>query len=152
MRLEPFSRLALQLQRGELDVPDRLFRDVGNSWKSAAYDNFQDVRELIPEFFYLPDFLINSNSFDFGVTQGGAVVDDVRLPKWAKGDPNHFVRFNQLALESEYVTINLHKWIDLVFGYKQRGPEAKASLHIFVHLTYDGQVDLDAIEDPIERE
>lgn len=39
-----------------------------------------------------------------------------------------------------------------MFGYKQRGPEAKASLHIFVHLTYDGQVDLDAIEDPIERE
>ena len=39
-----------------------------------------------------------------------------------------------------------------MFGYKQRGPEARASLNIFVHLTYDGHVDLDAIEDPIERE
>ena len=97
MRLEPFSRLALQLQGGKFDVPDRLFRDIGNSWKSAAYDNFQDVRELIPEFFYLPDFLINSNSFDFGVTQAGTIVDDVRLPKWAKGDPKRFVRLHRMV-------------------------------------------------------
>ena len=26
----------------------------------------EDVRELIPEFFYLPDFLKNKSKFDFG--------------------------------------------------------------------------------------
>ena len=25
-----------------------------------------DVKELIPEFFYLPEFLLNSNNFDLG--------------------------------------------------------------------------------------
>ena len=25
-----------------------------------------DVKELIPEFFYLPDFLLNTNKFDLG--------------------------------------------------------------------------------------
>lgn len=25
-----------------------------------------DVKELIPEFFYLPEFLVNSNNFDLG--------------------------------------------------------------------------------------
>jgi len=95
MRLEPFSRLALQLQGGKFDVADRLFRDVGSSWRSAAMENPQDVRELIPEFFYLPDFLINNNSWDFGCTQGGIVVNDVFLPKWSKGDPKRFIRIHR---------------------------------------------------------
>ena len=34
----------------------------------------QDVRELIPEFFCLPDFLMNKNNFDFGITQKGEEV------------------------------------------------------------------------------
>ena len=44
-----------------------------------------DVRELIPEFFYLPDFLENQNRFDMGYKQNGEPLDDVLLPPWAKG-------------------------------------------------------------------
>lgn len=46
-----------------------------------------DVKELIPEFYCLPDFLLNSNHWDLGETQKGLMVDDVILPPWAKGDP-----------------------------------------------------------------
>jgi hypothetical protein len=39
-------------------------------------------------------------------------------------------------------------WIDLIFGYKQRGEEAVAAHNVFYYLTYEGAVDLDSIEDP----
>jgi hypothetical protein len=95
IRLEPFSRLALTLQGGKFDLADRLFQSVAASWRSASRDNLQDVRELIPEFFYLPDFLLNKNSFDYGVTQHGKVVNHVTLPPWSKGDPRRFVRIQR---------------------------------------------------------
>lgn len=152
MRLEPFSRLALSLQGGRFDVADRLFHNVGSSWKSASQENLQDVRELIPEFFYLPDFLTNTNGFDFGITQKGKHVHDVTLPKWAKGDPARFVRMNRQALESDYVSKHLHLWADLIFGFKQRGGEAVSALNTFVHVTYEGEVDLESMTDPVQRE
>ncbi|GMH79688.1 hypothetical protein TrST_g7911 [Triparma strigata] len=152
MRLEPYSRLALALQGGRFDKADRLFRSVSSSWRSASEENLQDVRELIPEFFYLPEFLSNSNYFDFGNTQAGVPVHDVELPPWAKGDPQKFVMINRMALESEHVSKNLHKWIDLIFGYKQRGREAVAAQNTYVHLSYEGNVDVDSITDPLERE
>ena len=44
-----------------------MFHSVKESWLSASKHNMADVRELIPEFFYLPEFLTNSNNFDLGV-------------------------------------------------------------------------------------
>jgi len=143
LRLEPFSRLAITLQGGHFDLPDRLFKSISGSWSSASRDNMQDVRELIPEFFFLPEFLVNSNLFDFGNTQKGEVVDDVLLPPWAKGDPKRFIRIHRQALESNHVSRNLHHWIDLVFGYKQRGREAVNAQNVFFHITYEGAVDID---------
>jgi len=152
VRLEPFSRLAITLQGGKFDLADRVFKSIAGSWSSASKEHIQDVRELIPEFFYLPEFLVNSNMFDFGKTQRGDVVDEVQLPPWAKNDPHRFIRMNRQALESEYVSKNLHHWIDLVFGYKQRGREAVKALNQFVHITYEGAVDIDSIENPVLRE
>lgn len=48
-------------------------------------------------------------------------VGDVVLPPWAKGSVREFIRKHREALECDYVSENLHHWIDLIFGYKQRG-------------------------------
>ncbi|XP_060570848.1 protein FAN-like [Ruditapes philippinarum] len=55
------------------------------------------------------------------------------------------------ALECDHVSRHLHEWIDLIFGYKQRGEEAEKADNVFYYLTYEGSVDLDSIKDPNER-
>ena len=52
-------------------------------------------------------------------------------------------------MESEYVSQNLHHWVDLIFGYKQKGKAAIDANNVFFHLTYEGAVDLSTITDPV---
>jgi hypothetical protein len=49
------------------------------------------------------------------------------------------------ALEAPYVSAYLHKWVDLIFGYKQTGPAAVEADNVFYHLTYEGAVDIDKV-------
>ncbi len=53
-------------QGGHFDLADRMFHSVKDAWTSASRHNMADVKELVPEFFYLPEFLLNSNNFDLG--------------------------------------------------------------------------------------
>ncbi|KAF5183051.1 Beach domain-containing protein b [Thalictrum thalictroides] len=150
LRLEPFTSLHRNLQGGKFDHADRLFQSIEGTYRNCL-SNTSDVKELIPEFFYMPDFLANSNSYHLGVKQDGDPLGDVCLPPWAKGSAEEFIHTNREALESEYVSSNLHHWIDLVFGYKQRGKSAVEAANIFYYLTYEGAVDLDTMEDELQR-
>ena len=149
LRVEPFTSHNIKLQGGQFDLPDRLFHSLPVAWENCMSSN-SDVKELIPEFFYMPEFLRNNNQLILGVKQNKEVVNDAILPPWAKS-PEDFVRINREALESEFVSQHLHEWIDLIFGYKQIGPEAEKAVNLFYYLTYEGSVDLDAIEDPLQR-
>ncbi|XP_066543971.1 neurobeachin-like protein 1 isoform X1 [Amia ocellicauda] len=150
IRVEPFTSLHIQLQSGRFDCADRQFHSIPATWQ-ALIDNPNDVKELIPEFFYFPEFLENQNNFDLGRLQiSKEQVNDVLLPKWAK-TPEDFIYKHRKALESEYVSAHIHEWIDLIFGYKQRGPAAVEALNVFYYCTYEGAVDLDAIADEKER-
>lgn len=152
IRLQPFVKSYLLLQGGTFDHADRLFYSIRKTWESASRGNMTDVRELTPEFFYLPEFLVNSNKYDFGLLQDmTTAIDSVELPPWAKGDPKIFIEKHREALESPYVSENLHHWIDLVFGSKQKGEAAIEAVNVFHHLSYKGAKDLDAIDDPMER-
>ncbi|XP_058460935.1 WD repeat and FYVE domain-containing protein 3 isoform X2 [Malaya genurostris] len=151
VRLEPFTQHFLRLQGGHFDLADRMFHSIEEAWYSASKHNMADVKELIPEFFYLPEFLINSNNFDFGMKQNSERLNHVVLPPWSKGDPREFIRVHREALECDYVSQHLHLWIDLIFGYKQRGQAAIDASNVFHHLFYEGNVDIYSIDDPLKK-
>ena len=149
VRLQPFTDLAVRLQSGKFDHPDRLFFSVGQEW-SNCQSSTSDVRELIPQLFYCPvrrctaprhtdnrtqEMLQNINGYQFGQTHtgieasfsstalcaDGSQVNDVELPAWAR-TVDEFVQIHSQALESDIVSRTLHKWIDLIFGYRQACP------------------------------
>ncbi|KAM9050522.1 protein FAN isoform 4-T4 [Megaptera novaeangliae] len=140
----------LCLQNGRFDNADRMFNSIAETWKNCL-DGATDFKELIPEF-YGDDvsFLVNSLKLDLGKRQGGQMVDDVELPPWAQS-PEDFLQKSRDALESDYVSEHLHEWIDLVFGYKQKGRDAVGAHNVFHPLTYEGGVDLNSTEDPDEK-
>ncbi|XP_044063308.1 neurobeachin-like protein 2 isoform X3 [Siniperca chuatsi] len=150
IRMEPFTTLHIQLQSGRFDCADRQFHSVAAAWQ-ARMESPADVKELIPEFFYFPEFLQNMNGFDLGHLQiSQEPVTDVLLPRWATSRED-FIKKHRKALECEHVSSHLHEWIDLIFGYKQRGEEAVNALNVFYYCTYEGAVDLDAIANETER-
>ena len=64
-------------------------------WKDDSnLTNVLGVQELIPEFFFLPEMMTNSNRYELGKQEDGAVVSDVELPPWAK-TPEDFIRINR---------------------------------------------------------
>ncbi|KAK2858608.1 hypothetical protein Q5P01_003228 [Channa striata] len=148
VRLAPEHMLCLQ--NGRYDHADRMFNSIRETWKNCL-EGATDFKELIPEF-YGDDcsFLENKMNLDLGRKQNGHLVGEVVLPPWAS-DASDFLQKNKAALESQYVSEHLHEWIDLVFGYKQRGSEAVAAHNVFHPLTYEGGIDCDSIEDPDER-
>ena len=164
VRIDPFTDLAKSLQGGTFDVADRLFYSVESAWESGQ-GTTGDVKELVPEMYYLPEVLINLNKEEFGcrqeefgVRQEELRVHDVDLPRWANS-PVDFMIKHRKALESSYVSSHLHEWIDLVFGSKQGGLQAENSYNKFCSITYEDSykklrqktIDLDTLQGYVEQ-
>ncbi|XP_036133268.1 lysosomal-trafficking regulator isoform X2 [Molossus molossus] len=150
VRMPPFTRMFLAYQDQSFDIPDRTFHSMNTTWRLSSFESMTDVKELIPEFFYLPEFLVNREGFDFGVRQNGERVNHVNLPPWARNDPRLFILIHRQALESDHVSQNICQWIDLVFGYKQKGKASVHAINVFHPATYFG-MDVSAVEDPVQR-
>ncbi|XP_055616635.1 lysosomal-trafficking regulator isoform X2 [Toxorhynchites rutilus septentrionalis] len=150
VRMLPFTSLFLHYQDNSFDIPDRTFHSLFTTWNLASRDSPTDVKELIPEFFCLPEFLENLECFDFGVRQSGEPVNHVELPVWCHQSARMFVLIHRQALESDYVRKRLSHWIDLIFGYKQTGPAAVEAINVFHPATY-ATFSASNIEDPVEK-
>ncbi|EPQ17130.1 Lysosomal-trafficking regulator [Myotis brandtii] len=150
VRMPPFTRMFLAYQDQSFDIPDRTFHSMNTTWRLSSFESMTDVKELVPEFFYLPEFLVNREGFDFGLRQNGERVNHVNLPPWARNDPRLFILIHRQALESDHVSQNICQWVDLVFGYKQKGKASVHAINVFHPATYFG-MDVSAVEDPVQR-
>jgi hypothetical protein len=86
--------------------------------------------------YYLNEYLININSLNF-VGNGEDSAQCCNLPSWANNDSRFFTQTMRRVLESPQISENLHKWLDLIFGIKQRGELAVKSYNTFNTKTLD---------------
>jgi hypothetical protein len=125
IRIKPFSQLAAEVQGECFDTTDRLFFDVESFYKVP-----EKYQELVPEFFNIPEVLINTNKFNFGISSNGSNINNVFLPPWASHSPRLFCRIMKKSLECQYVSMHINEWIDLIFGFRQKGSEAEKCYNV----------------------
>ena len=168
-RLFPYSLTMIEIQGAGFDCSERLFLNLQKSFYSSVTEK-SDLREIIPEFFTMPELFININNLDFGqieiqseeITEKESEniktkiknnenviieldskikkkqVEDVELPTWCKDNPYSFVEKFRILFENN--NLNINPWIDITFGYMQRGQKAQDIGNIFPPYVYDGVI------------
>ena len=142
-RLFPFTHISIELQGNGFDKPERLFLSVYNSFYNSTSQK-TDVRELIPEFFYLPEMFLNINKLNLGILEDGKEVNDVNTP--CNNNPYDFIIVMRSVLENDKISYSIQNWIDLIFGSKVKGKEAEIANNIFTEASYQENIDLNKIE------
>ena len=138
------------------DVPNRLFINLENTFKNITSEK-SDVREPIPEFYFLPEMFKNVNNLEFGKLQNSknderkstvnitrslynldytdvVRVNDVFLPYWCKNNPYLFITLYRGILENPLIEIG--PWIDLIFGVNSNGINAQNNLNLYLRYAY----------------
>ena len=143
MRLFPFTHISIELQGKKFDDPNRLFISVNHSFYNSTTQK-TDVRELIPEFFYLPEMFRNINKLNMGKLESGEEVNNVKTP--CHDNPYDFIMTMRSVLENSKLSKTIQNWIDLIFGYKARGKEAENANNLFSEASYQESIDINKVE------
>ena len=155
IRTFPFSNIRIELQGSKFDDPNRLFLTMENSFNMALTQK-TDLRELIPEVFCFPEMFYNSNNLnlgeltenpdgviseenkeDKGDSSKKFIINDVQMPKWSKNNGYIFIQKHRELLESTEISEKINEWFNIIFGSKQKGPQAKKINNLFLDQTYD---------------
>ena len=144
IRLFPYTQTCIELQGNGFDNPRRLFCSIMKTFRNASTQS-TDVRELIPEFFYLPEMHLNLNKLKLGDDQ--TEINDVTTP--CGNNPYEFTMIMKNILESKSVSNDLNGWIDLIFGIKAKDKEAELAKNVFTEQAYQEDINLEEIEDKV---
>ena len=160
-RLFPYCLTMIEIQGTGFDCSERLFLCIDKTFLSSSNEKC-DVRELIPEFYTIPEMFININKLNFGEVslnnftesidylneiiennkgENKIKVENVIMPNWCKYNPYLFIQLKRELLENKN-RIDLNPWIDLIFGFCQRGAKAQSIGNLFLPYTYDGTLNI----------
>ena len=126
-RIFPYSFLHIEFQGDGFDNPNRLFTIIQISLKNTLQDK-ADVRELIPELFYMIDLFYNKNNILFEKLHDGKEIDWTYVTEKERENPiqsdikkienyaNFLFKMRKNLEEEKYI----NKWIDLIFGINQK--------------------------------
>jgi len=163
VRIFPYSLTLIEIQGDGFDVTERLFLKLQSSFYTAVSEKC-DLREIIPEFFVLPEMFLNINSLELGkinlylymdgnnnnidtTKKEEKALNEVILPKWCNNSPYLFVEKYRKIFESPLININ--PWIDLIFGCTQRGVKSQRIGNLFLPYAYDGVINSRISKDDI---
>ena len=145
VRIFPFSSMRIELQGRSFDDPNRLFNSIIDSFNCALTQK-ADLRELIPELFFLPEIFYNLNLLNLGSIRNKqknieVPVNNIEMPKWANNDGYIFVNKHRMLLESSEINEKINEWFNIIFGNKQSGKEAKKIGNLFIKQSYENFID-----------
>ena len=156
VRISPFIEEYIRFHYNQLDSPDRKFHSIDEVLSILSFIN--DNRELIPEYFTTPEFLLNSNYIYFGIKYKDKImVNDVKWQEKFFNSITQFIYYNRLILNKKYHCyeindpdflegLKINSWIDLIFGYKQWDKKPKNDkLNLFQKYCYKQNVNFDYI-------
>ena len=152
-RLFPHASISIEIHGDKFDDPNRMFFSMKRTFETASTLK-DDIRELIPEFFILPEMFLNSNNLNLSQdkldSEGRKIdINDVELPPWSNNRSINFVIEMRKNLEKNNLKIN--KWVDLIFGYLQKGKKAEENNNLFMQNTYENIVKIENIKDEDEK-
>ena len=145
IRISPFNENIIQLQNGKYDNPNRIFYSISHVINVII--QYNDNRELIPEFFYLSESYLNLNYNNYGIQEQNYNINNIVFDDYFDGlkinikSPFEFmIRYKRL-LNSNLVNKYIHFWIDNIFGINQLNDKIE-SCNLFSKYCYSELVNL----------
>ena len=154
VRIFPFSFISIQIHGTKFDDPGRMFFSIPKTFQCVCTLK-EDLRELIPEFYSVPEIFLNHNKLKLApkmINLDGEFfnINDVILPPWSHNNPSIFV--SKMRSFMENYSENINKWIDLIFGYNQRGENAQSNNNLYMAQTYEKMVKIEEVTNSDFRE
>ena len=152
-RIFPFSFVSIEIHGNKFDDPERMFFSLEKTFESVTTLK-DDIRELIPEFYFFPEIFKNINNLNLAQNKCDSdgkefIINDVDMPPWSNNNSINFVLEMRKYLESDEIPII--KWIDLIFGSYQRGENSENKNNIYMSYTYERMIKIMEISDYDQR-
>ena len=111
IRCYPYINNQIQCQNGKFEDPERQIDYLLNYY----------TKELIPEFYYIPEIFLNLNYCFYGKSINKNTLTLINNIIIGKGFNSilHFINFHVSFLNSDTFNSTINKWIDYIFGKSQ---------------------------------